>query len=115
MDAGCASCRAGIADKRWTDARKKEILSTAWIATEFFSSFSLTGPRSRVPHVHSSLAMGYYGPEKENHIFRKMILLIMNFPRQVCAGQWEEASRRRVLYRTVNFRFGIVLGTDGGA
>jgi uncharacterized protein (TIGR01777 family) len=94
---------AGIADKRWTEKRKKEILQS----------------RVHAPNCKTFIgasATGFYGPDREGAIpFTEIAPAGNDFLGDVCR-QWEAASQvANDFARTVILRFGVVLGKDGGA
>lgn len=102
---------AGIADEKWTDSRKKEILQSRLDATAACVSYINASPKK--PKVFlSASAVGYYGIKYEEEIDEKK-KPGDDFAAQVCV-EWEEASKAATC-RTVNPRIGVVLGKGGGA
>ena len=112
---------AGIADKRWTNQRKDEILNSRISATKVVVEFCL---RTKIPLFNAS-AIGIYGQQKI--IKRKSPLALdedtkisegnsRNYLAHIC-HMWEEATKslKNASIRTVNLRFGVVLAKDGGA
>ena len=107
---------AGIADKRWTPARKREIVdSRVQSARTLARALSQrAGPRP-VVYVGAS-AIGLYGDTGD-------ALLTEDSPAGVgfmpdCCAAWEEAARpfgEDLGMRSVLLRIGIVLSTEGGA
>ncbi len=106
---------AGVADARWTDARKKIIIDSRVDSTLLLKSFIENKETSATTYLSAS-AIGYYGnrgaqllketdPPGENGFL----------PESVTA--WEKAIDEvaKTNIRTVAFRIGIVLSTKGGA
>ena len=115
LDALINLAGAGVLDKRWTDARRREIVSSRVDATRFLlAQLRAHAPRCRT--FIAASAIGYYGPDREGLMpFTEHAPPYHDFLADVCR-QWEAASLEAVgLCRTAIFRFGIVLGRDGGA
>jgi uncharacterized protein len=108
---------AGVADKRWTEERKKEIRdsrtrSSAWLVE------SLKQVPNRVQSVVSASAIGWYGRDKTGgkpRAFEETDPPDEGFLGQTCQ-QWEQSiqavaglGKRLVILRT-----GIVLSAEGG-
>lgn len=106
---------AGIADKRWTRERKLEIERSRVQGTEFLIEQLKTHAPACTTFVSASAA-GYYGADAEGKIpFTEASEPADDFLGNVCK-KWEDASQKASAFaRTVIFRFGIVLGKDGGA
>jgi uncharacterized protein (TIGR01777 family) len=106
---------AGIADKRWTNDRKKEISDSRIIGTRFLiSQLKLHAPACKT--FISASATGYYGPDRENLFsFKEDAKPYDDFIAGVCKAWENEANQAPAFLRTVILRFGIVLGKDGGA
>lgn len=105
---------AGIADKRWSNAYKKEILESRTKSTSLLvrTLASLT----RKPSVLlSGSAIGIYG-DRDDSILNETSSLGTSFLADVCK-QWESAAAaaNSVGIRTVFLRTGIVLTPKGGA
>jgi uncharacterized protein len=106
---------AGIADKRWTKERKKEIVDSRVIGTRFL----VAAMKEYMPHCQtliSTSAIGYYGPD--NHTgnpFTEDAPPANDFLGQTSVKWEHEAGKASSFTRTVILRFGIVLGKDGGA
>ncbi len=114
IDAVVHLAGAGIADKRWTDKRKAEIVSSRVKSTRFLiAMLKQYAPQCRT--FISASAIGYYGADHSNQPFKEDMPPADDFLGRTCV-QWEEAaSLARDFARTVILRFGIVLGKDGGA
>lgn len=105
---------AGIADARWTEARKREIIeSRVKTARLLLHSFQHTGHR---PQCYlSSGATGYYG-DRGNTLLDESATPGTGFLAESCL-EWEAAVKEiaGAGIRTAVFRTGIVLSTLGGA
>ncbi len=109
---------AGVADQRWSVARKKEILDS-----RVKSGALLVAKLASVPHkvkaVISASAIGWYGadPEIPNpNPFTEEMPPDTAFLGDTCR-QWEESLRplTEMHIRLVKLRIGIVLSKHGGA
>ena len=104
---------AGIADKRWTAARKKEIIGSRVQSAEL-----LYRSLEKIPHhvrtFISSSAIGYYG-NRNDEVLHEESGPGKDFLSEACIA-WEDAVMkipqgiRRVIFRT-----GIVLAKEAGA
>ncbi len=106
---------AGIADKRWTDERKQEILDSRVKSTEFLvNQLQLHAPFCKT--FIAASAIGFYGADKHpGHPFTEEAGAYPDFLGDTCK-KWEEASAEASSFlRTVILRFGIVLGKESGA
>jgi uncharacterized protein (TIGR01777 family) len=109
----------GIADKRWTGKRKKQI-----VQSRIQSSGLLVKALKEIPNnvkaVVSASAIGWYGPDKQE---RKVPAAFVETdpPDQSFLGDacrwWEESIQpiTQLRKRLIKFRFGVVLSNDGGA
>lgn len=106
---------AGIADRRWTAARKKLIIdSRVQSAHTLRAAFQRLG---QLPKAYiSSSAMGYYGNSGENWVTESDAPADKGFMVNCCVA-WEGAAEEFTALgvRTVLLRTGIVLGKEGGA
>lgn len=105
---------AGIADKRWTEKRKKEIVDSRVNGTSFLVSVM----EEHMPNctaLISASAIGYYGADNEVGPFTEDAPPTNDFLGQTCVKWEQETSKAERFARTVILRFGIVLGKDGGA
>ncbi len=103
---------AGIADKRWTAARKKEILQSRTESTGFLAQCIKDIPNRIHTHINAS-AVGYYGADP-NRYFTELNPASNDFLGKTCRA-WEDSARPiESKTRLVIFRFGIVLGRAGG-
>lgn len=104
----------GIADKSWTNKRKAQIVNSRVDGTSFLvSMLKQNAPNCKV--FISASAIGYYGPDKTGHEFTETDEHYNDFLGNT-VKQWEQASEPIAnIMRRVIFRFGIILGEDGGA
>ena len=106
---------AGVANKRWTNKRKNEILDSRVASTNLLYD---TVKRLEVPlkSFVAASATGYYGSTTTNKIFKETNRPGNNFLSKVCEllekaiNQFEHLKIRTVILRT-----GIVLSNEGGA
>lgn len=105
----------GIADKRWTEQRKAEIVDSRIISTNFIvKQLKEHAPNCKV--FIGSSAIGYYGPDYEDAIpFTEESKASPDFLGHTCE-KWEAASEPiSNTMRRVILRVGIVLSKKGGA
>ncbi len=106
---------AGIADKRWTAARKREIIDSrvksAGLLRDAFHRMDLR-PKAYL----SASAIGYYGQSGERRMSETDAPVDDSFMVQCCQA-WERAAEEIAALgiRTVKFRIGVVLAEEGGA
>lgn len=103
-----------IADDRWTERKKAQILYSRVNSTNFISQ--IIGSLEKKPKVLiNASAIGFYG-DQGNSILTEKSLQGKDFLANVC-GQWEQAtdSAKREGIRTCLMRFGMVLSKNGGA
>ena len=106
---------AGVADKRWTNKRKNEILDSRVASTNLLYD---TVKRLEVPlkSFVAASATGYYGSTTTEKIFKETNKPGNDFLSKVCE-LWEKAINQfeHLKIRTVILRTGIVLSNEGGA
>lgn len=106
---------AGIADKRWSEKRKKEIIASRVASTNLLYN---TVKRLKTPlnSFISASATGYYGAITSETIFEEKDKPAKDFLGKVCS-LWEDSifQFNQIKVRTVALRTGIVLSKDGGA
>ena len=105
---------AGIADKRWSDKRKKEIIkSRVSSASLLFNSMEKEGVRINC-YITAS-AIGFYGNSTSAEIFSENDPPADDFLADACR-LWEEGADQfqNSRIRTVKVRTGIVLSAKGG-
>lgn len=108
---------AGIADKRWTAKRKKEIISSRVGSARLILEFLITN-NLEVASFISASAVGYYGSEMTEAIYKEEDAVGDDFLAEV-VWQWEavakEFLRKGKAKRVVITRNGVVLSGEGGA
>lgn len=108
---------AGVADKRWTEARKKEILDSRTQSSKLLVQALQTMP-NKVKTVVSASAIGWYGPDREDVRlpFTEDMPAYPGFLGDTCKA-WEESIAQVTdsNKRLVRLRVGIVLSGTGGA
>jgi uncharacterized protein len=109
---------AGVAEKRWTDARKKEIVDSRVKSGELLVKI-LKENENKIRSVISSSAIGWYGPDPVIPNPRPFIeddKPDTSFLGETCL-KWEESVTplKQLGKRLVILRTGIVLSKDGGA
>ncbi len=107
---------AGVADKRWSVSRKKEIRDSRVRA-----GHCIVHALQQLPHhiktVVNASAIGWYGPDIENNLpFTEEAPAYHDFLGSTCKD-WENstATLDKLGIRVVTFRIGIVLTPEGGA
>ncbi len=107
---------AGVADKRWSVARKKEIVDS-----RVNSGRLIVNALQRIPNnvsvVVNASAIGWYAPnQKSNKTYQEEEPANTDFLGETCK-QWEQSVHPISLTkkRLVKLRIGIVLSKDGGA
>jgi hypothetical protein len=105
---------AGVADQRWTTARKKEILNSRIDSTRLLYN-TLTTRTHQVKTIISASAVGYYG-DCGDEILREDHSPAHTFLAEV-TDRWEKEVARfqQEGIRHVCCRIGIVLAEHGGA
>jgi uncharacterized protein len=103
---------AGVADKRWTDAYKKEIRDSRIQSTQLLFKYLQKFP---VPHFIGASAVGYYG-NRGDELLKESSAAGDSFLAKVCID-WEAEMNRiaQIGCRVALIRIGIVLSTKGGA
>jgi uncharacterized protein (TIGR01777 family) len=106
---------AGIADKRWTADRKRDIVMSrvqaAQVLAKAFTRMDIK-PKAYI----SASAIGYYGNSGEQFMTEADAPVDNSFMVE-CCQQWEAAADTMLGLgiRTVKLRIGIVLAKEGGA
>lgn len=113
LDAVIHLAGASIADGRWNDTRKKEILESREIGTRLLSE-TLAKLENKPRVLISCSAIGYYGNAGER-LVDESSEPGSGFLVDVCK-KWEDASKpaSKSGIRTANIRLGIVLSPLGG-
>jgi uncharacterized protein (TIGR01777 family) len=105
---------AGVADERWTDKRKKEIIESRTKSIGLIYQL-LKRKGNQVKAVISASATGYYGDRGDKLLIEDSAPgsdFLAN-----CCLQWEHAvdAGQSLGLRIVKFRTGVVLAPQGGA
>lgn len=105
----------GIADRRWTKARKRDIIESRVQSARTLRA-ALERSALRPKAYLSSSAIGYYGNSGERRMTETDPPVDNSFMAE-CCRQWEAAADEVAALgiRTVKFRIGIVLAKEGGA
>jgi uncharacterized protein len=107
---------AGVMDKKWTEAYKKEIVESRVNSSKLIVE-SLQQHPNKIKAIISASAIGFYGKDEEPpKVFTEDDTPDNNFLGETCK-LWE-ASMQPVVQlnkRLVQLRIGIVLSQDGGA
>lgn len=107
---------AGVVDKKWTDAYKKEILDSRTESSELLVS-ALKKNSNTVKSIVSASAIGWYGADSTNgKHFIETDKADKSFLGETCE-QWEQSIEpvTQLGKRLVKLRIGIVLSNTGGA
>lgn len=106
---------AGIAEKRWSDARKQEILNSRVKAAALLADALKSRPHA-VKTIVAASAIGYYGDVRPEKVVREEDAPGTDFLSSVVV-RWEEETNKLQLpgIRLVTLRIGIVLSEKGGA
>lgn len=105
---------AGVADKRWTEARKKEIIESRTKSAQLLYDYLSKG-NYPIQSVISASAVGFYG-DRENELLTEDSSNGTGFLAEVCQV-WEDAAEKFASLKIAvsKIRIGIVLSKDGGA
>jgi len=108
----------GVADKRWTAARKKAILDSRVNSSALLVKALKEYP-NKVKAIVAASAIGWYGPDNEKSTasgFVETDLVDSSFLGDTCR-QWEESMYpvKALGIRLVTIRIGIVFNKMGGA
>ncbi|MFO0775102.1 MAG: TIGR01777 family oxidoreductase [Nitrospiraceae bacterium] len=105
---------APIADRRWTEARKRQLIASRVDATRVLVKAIASRSRRPVTLVNAS-GIGYYGPSDEM-VFDEQSGRGQGFLAELSAA-WEAEAMRAESFgaRVVRLRIGMVLERDGGA
>ncbi|MDO9039363.1 MAG: TIGR01777 family oxidoreductase [Lutibacter sp.] len=105
----------GIADKRWTPQRKKDLInSRVKTANLLFEKVKELNPNLK--GFIAASGIGYYGATTSEKIYEENDAGGEDFISEICKV-WEKASLQfdAINIRTVIFRTGVVLSKEGGA
>ncbi|GGK44258.1 MULTISPECIES: TIGR01777 family oxidoreductase [Flavobacteriaceae] len=106
---------AGIADKRWTKSRKKELIASRVNSTNLlFEKVKELNPDLK--GFISSSGVGYYGAITSEKIFQENDTPNNDFLSKICILWEKEVNKFNSLnIRTVILRTGVVFSKEGGA
>ena len=106
---------SGIADSRWTNNRKKEILNSRLDSCNLLFEF-VKKNNIKLDAFISASGTGYYGAITTAHVFTENDPPANDFLGQTCV-LWEKAADNFLILNTrvVKIRTGIVLSKRGGA
>jgi uncharacterized protein (TIGR01777 family) len=106
---------AGVADKRWTNKRKKEIIDSRINSTKLLLK-SIDKENSKIKAFISASGVNYYGTITSEKIFIENDSFADDFLGKVCE-LWEKSANKFTNFgiRVVKLRTGVVLAKNGGA
>jgi len=106
---------AGIADKRWSNNRKKEIINSRVKSADLLHK-EINKLKKKPKAFISASAIGYYGAVTGEKIYTEEDPPGNDFQSEVCKV-WESSSKKfeDLGIRTCQLRFGVVLSAKGGA
>jgi hypothetical protein len=106
---------AGIANKSWSPARKKEILESRVQPMQLLAN-ALKSRNQRIKAFVSSSAVGYYGGITSDKIYSEIDIPENDFLGSTCK-MWEDAVQyfKQVADREVRVRTSVVLMNNAGA
>lgn len=107
---------AGVVDKKWTAAYRKEILESRTNSSKLIIN-TLSSVNNKVKAMISSSAIGWYGPDKADaKPFTENDPASADFLGETCR-LWEQSveDAEKIGIRVCKLRTGIVLTNDGGA
>ena len=106
---------AGIADKRWTDTRKKELIASRVDSINLlFQKVKELNPKLK--GFISASGVGYYGAITSEKVFQEKDSPYNDFLSKICVFWEKEATKFKSLnIRTVILRTGVVFSNEGGA
>jgi uncharacterized protein len=106
---------AGIADKPWTDERKREIIESRTLSTRLLYQELKKGTH-KISSFISASAIGYYGFSDNENLLTEEAAPGNDFLAQVVKKWEDEVNEIAALdVRLVKIRIGIVLSKEGGA
>jgi uncharacterized protein (TIGR01777 family) len=106
---------ANIAEKRWTNSRKKAIIDSRVESTRLLHK-KMKEFDTNIKAFICSSSIGFYGAITSNQIFSEMDSAADDFVGKTCKD-WEDACMdfKNDNIRTVSIRTGVVLTKNGGA
>jgi uncharacterized protein (TIGR01777 family) len=105
---------AGIAENRWTPARKKEIIDSRVESARLLAN-TLAGINHQVKTIVSASGIGYYGADTGESICTEISNSGMDFVAE-CTREWEKSMDpfAGLGLRVVKLRTGLVMSSQGG-
>lgn len=105
----------GIADKRWTDQRKRDIVTSRVDSMKLITD-TVKRKNIQLKSFVGASAIGIYGMTTSNNIFSESDSGTKDFLSETCV-QWEKAysSISKNTEKTNVIRIGVVLSEEGGA
>ncbi|MDR2881714.1 MAG: TIGR01777 family oxidoreductase, partial [Azoarcus sp.] len=106
---------ANVGEKRWTEKRKQEIVSSRVDSSQLLLSKLKENNHSLKAYISAS-GVGYYGNLATEKIFTEEDDIGADFLAMLC-GKWEDLAHEysSISQRILVFRFGVVLSDKGGA
>jgi uncharacterized protein (TIGR01777 family) len=106
---------AGVADSRWTDKRKRQILESRTQSASLLIDYLKKCQRGPCVFLSAS-AVGYYGGDTGEKLCREDDVPGDDFLARVCIA-WEESVKpaETLVERLAILRIGVVLAEEGGA
>ena len=106
---------SGIADKRWTDARKKDIIDSRVNSIKLITSV-VKKKNIKLKSFIGASAIGIYGMNTSEKIYSETDTGADDFLSQTCV-QWENSYQDIQAFSNKNciIRIGVVLSKNGGA
>jgi uncharacterized protein (TIGR01777 family) len=106
---------ANVGEKRWTEKRKQEIVSSRINSSRLLLSKLKENSRSLKAYISAS-GVGYYGNFATEKVFTEKDNVGTDFLARLCE-KWEDAAHEclSISHRALIFRFGVILSNRGGA
>lgn len=105
---------AGIADKRWTESRKKILIDSRVNSARLLLTY-VKKKKATLKSFISASGIGYYGTATTERIYTENDPPASEFVAEICV-KWEAAADEfKDICRVVKLRTGVVLSKEGGA
>jgi uncharacterized protein (TIGR01777 family) len=106
---------AGVADKRWTADRKKEIIESRTFSSNLLFE-TLKNQPNQVKTLVAASAIGYYGMDTGDQLMTETSPAGKDFLAHV-VEEWEASTQQfeSLGIRVIQIRIGVVLAKEGGA
>ena len=105
---------AGIADKRWTKSRKKEILESRTLGAKLLYNEAIKH-KTELKYFVSASGINYYGTKTTNNIFEENDPFGTDFVAKVTVEWEKQADLFKEICPVSKLRIGMVLSKNGGA